>query len=207
MVLHVLVAPVEQVSTGVAVCINVTLLVHRGAAHAGVRPQKSGPCVRTQAVMPLLSPSSAFPAHASRLPLSPPGILACFSRLTDASLFLVLYGLTAVYFSGVMVGAGQGNVTALWLDGSKCGAGPSKARRSGQRRAGTGEVGWRVGLDSRSAPGVMVGGVLGAGGQHGVGLRQSTTGRMASGHHRCAPCWVDRREWDGQGLDALPRHR
>ncbi|KXZ54149.1 hypothetical protein GPECTOR_5g248 [Gonium pectorale] len=35
--------------------------------------------------------------------LAPAGILACFSRLTDASLFLVLYGLTAVYFSGVMI--------------------------------------------------------------------------------------------------------
>ncbi|GFR46632.1 hypothetical protein Agub_g8241 [Astrephomene gubernaculifera] len=35
--------------------------------------------------------------------LAPAGILACFSRLTDATLFLVLYGLTAVYFSGVMI--------------------------------------------------------------------------------------------------------
>ncbi|EFJ43283.1 hypothetical protein VOLCADRAFT_66117 [Volvox carteri f. nagariensis] len=35
--------------------------------------------------------------------LAPAGILACFHRLTDASLFLVLYGLTAVYFSGVMI--------------------------------------------------------------------------------------------------------
>jgi dolichyl-diphosphooligosaccharide--protein glycosyltransferase len=35
--------------------------------------------------------------------LAPAGVLACFSPLTDASLFLVLYGVTAVYFSGVMV--------------------------------------------------------------------------------------------------------
>ncbi|KAG2453082.1 hypothetical protein HYH02_002414 [Chlamydomonas schloesseri] len=35
--------------------------------------------------------------------LAPAGILACFSRLTDATLFLVMYGLTAVYFSGVMI--------------------------------------------------------------------------------------------------------
>ena len=35
--------------------------------------------------------------------LAPAGIIACFRPLTDASLFLVLYGLTAVYFSGVMV--------------------------------------------------------------------------------------------------------
>ncbi|GLI62500.1 hypothetical protein VaNZ11_005155, partial [Volvox africanus] len=35
--------------------------------------------------------------------LAPAGILACLHRLTDASLFLVLYGLTAVYFSGVMI--------------------------------------------------------------------------------------------------------
>ena len=35
--------------------------------------------------------------------LAPAGILACFSPLTDASMFLALYGITAVYFSGVMV--------------------------------------------------------------------------------------------------------
>lgn len=37
--------------------------------------------------------------------LAPAGIIACFKPLTDASLFLVLYGLAAVYFSGVMVSA------------------------------------------------------------------------------------------------------
>lgn len=35
--------------------------------------------------------------------LMPAGLLACFRPLSDVSLFLVLYGLTAVYFSGVMV--------------------------------------------------------------------------------------------------------
>ncbi|GAB4823675.1 hypothetical protein N2152v2_010721 [Parachlorella kessleri] len=35
--------------------------------------------------------------------LAPAGILACFKPLTDASMFLLLYGVTAVYFSGVMV--------------------------------------------------------------------------------------------------------
>lgn len=40
--------------------------------------------------------------------LAPAGILACLNRLTDASLFLVMYGLTAVYFSGVMVGVCSG---------------------------------------------------------------------------------------------------
>jgi len=35
--------------------------------------------------------------------LAPAGIIACFKPLTDASLFLLLYGLAAVYFSGVMV--------------------------------------------------------------------------------------------------------
>ena len=35
--------------------------------------------------------------------LMPLGFVACFQPLTDARLFLVLYGLTAVYFSGVMV--------------------------------------------------------------------------------------------------------
>lgn len=35
--------------------------------------------------------------------LAPAGLLACFHPLTDASLFLLLYGVTAVYFSGVMV--------------------------------------------------------------------------------------------------------
>lgn len=35
--------------------------------------------------------------------LMPIGFFFCFRPLTDASLFLVLYGITAVYFSGVMV--------------------------------------------------------------------------------------------------------
>ena len=35
--------------------------------------------------------------------LAPAGIIMCFMPLTDASLFLALYGVTAVYFSGVMV--------------------------------------------------------------------------------------------------------
>ena len=35
--------------------------------------------------------------------LAPAGLLLCFRPLTDASLFLLLYGVTAVYFSGVMV--------------------------------------------------------------------------------------------------------
>jgi hypothetical protein len=37
--------------------------------------------------------------------LAPAGMLLCFRPLTDASLFLLLYGVTAVYFSGVMVRA------------------------------------------------------------------------------------------------------
>jgi dolichyl-diphosphooligosaccharide--protein glycosyltransferase len=40
--------------------------------------------------------------HATAL-LAPAGIIMCFMPLTDASLFLALYGVTAVYFSGVMV--------------------------------------------------------------------------------------------------------
>lgn len=36
--------------------------------------------------------------------LMPAGLVACFFPLTDATLFLILYGMTAVYFSGVMVG-------------------------------------------------------------------------------------------------------
>lgn len=35
--------------------------------------------------------------------LAPAGLLLCFRPLTDASMFLLLYGVTAVYFSGVMV--------------------------------------------------------------------------------------------------------
>ena len=35
--------------------------------------------------------------------LMPAGLVALFWPLTSASLFLILYGLTAVYFSGVMV--------------------------------------------------------------------------------------------------------
>ena len=40
--------------------------------------------------------------------LAPAGIVACFKPLTDASLFLLLYGLAAVYFSGVMVRPSSG---------------------------------------------------------------------------------------------------
>ena len=35
----------------------------------------------------------------------PLGLIACFHPLTDASLFLVLYGVASAYFSGVMVSA------------------------------------------------------------------------------------------------------
>jgi dolichyl-diphosphooligosaccharide--protein glycosyltransferase len=35
--------------------------------------------------------------------LVPAGIIACFLPLSDASSFLVLYIVTSVYFSGVMV--------------------------------------------------------------------------------------------------------
>lgn len=33
----------------------------------------------------------------------PAGIISCFTRRSDGALFLILYGVTAVYFSGVMV--------------------------------------------------------------------------------------------------------
>lgn len=35
--------------------------------------------------------------------LAPAGLISCFLPLTDASLFLAVYAITAVYFSGVMV--------------------------------------------------------------------------------------------------------
>jgi len=35
--------------------------------------------------------------------LAPAGLIACFKKLDDGALFLILYGITAVYFSGVMV--------------------------------------------------------------------------------------------------------
>ncbi len=37
--------------------------------------------------------------------LMPAGLIALFRPLTHASLFLILYGVTAIYFSGVMVRA------------------------------------------------------------------------------------------------------
>jgi dolichyl-diphosphooligosaccharide--protein glycosyltransferase len=40
--------------------------------------------------------------HAAAL-LAPLGLVVCFRDLTDGALFLVLYGVTSVYFSGVMV--------------------------------------------------------------------------------------------------------
>ncbi len=40
--------------------------------------------------------------------LAPAGLLLCFRPLTDASMFLLLYGVTAVYFSGVMVSHDEG---------------------------------------------------------------------------------------------------
>ncbi|KAK6644568.1 Dolichyl-diphosphooligosaccharide--protein glycosyltransferase subunit stt3a [Polyplax serrata] len=35
--------------------------------------------------------------------LFPAGLYFCFSKLTDANIFLVLYGVTSIYFAGVMV--------------------------------------------------------------------------------------------------------
>ncbi|EFA77669.1 oligosaccharyl transferase [Heterostelium album PN500] len=35
--------------------------------------------------------------------LFPAGLYFCFSKLTDANIFLILYGITSIYFSGVMV--------------------------------------------------------------------------------------------------------
>ena len=37
---------------------------------------------------------------------APAGLLTCYRRMTDATLFLALYGVTAAYFSGVMVRGG-----------------------------------------------------------------------------------------------------
>ena len=33
----------------------------------------------------------------------PVGIYYCFKHLTDANMFIVLYGMTSIYFAGVMV--------------------------------------------------------------------------------------------------------
>ncbi|XP_064556127.1 dolichyl-diphosphooligosaccharide--protein glycosyltransferase subunit STT3A [Drosophila montana] len=35
--------------------------------------------------------------------LFPAGLYFCFSRLTDANIFIILYGVTSIYFAGVMV--------------------------------------------------------------------------------------------------------
>lgn len=35
--------------------------------------------------------------------LFPAGLYFCFSKLTDANIFLILYGVTSIYFAGVMV--------------------------------------------------------------------------------------------------------
>ena len=40
--------------------------------------------------------------------LMPAGLVSCFRPLTPASLFLILYGAFAVYFSGVMVRPARG---------------------------------------------------------------------------------------------------
>ncbi|GBF90577.1 hypothetical protein Rsub_03149 [Raphidocelis subcapitata] len=47
-------------------------------------------------------PSYITDLHAAVL-LAPAGIIGCFKNLNNGALFLVLYGITAVYFSGVMV--------------------------------------------------------------------------------------------------------
>lgn len=36
--------------------------------------------------------------------LFPAGLYYCFTRLTDHNIFIILYGVTSVYFAGVMVG-------------------------------------------------------------------------------------------------------
>ena len=35
--------------------------------------------------------------------LFPAGLYYCFTRLTDHNIFIILYGVTSVYFAGVMV--------------------------------------------------------------------------------------------------------
>lgn len=35
--------------------------------------------------------------------LFPAGLYFCFSRLTDSNIFIILYGVTSIYFAGVMV--------------------------------------------------------------------------------------------------------
>lgn len=35
--------------------------------------------------------------------LFPAGLYFCFSKLTDANIFIILYGVTSIYFAGVMV--------------------------------------------------------------------------------------------------------
>jgi len=35
--------------------------------------------------------------------LFPAGLYFCFKKLTDANIFLIMYGITSVYFAGVMV--------------------------------------------------------------------------------------------------------
>jgi dolichyl-diphosphooligosaccharide--protein glycosyltransferase len=35
--------------------------------------------------------------------LFPAGLYFCFKRLSDATIFIVMYGLTSMYFAGVMV--------------------------------------------------------------------------------------------------------
>jgi hypothetical protein len=44
----------------------------------------------------------------------PAGIVVCFHKLTDGSAFLVIYTITAVYFSGIMVRARLG--TGQWRE-------------------------------------------------------------------------------------------
>jgi dolichyl-diphosphooligosaccharide--protein glycosyltransferase len=37
------------------------------------------------------------------VPMIPVGIFCCFYNLTDENVFIILYGVTSVYFAGVMV--------------------------------------------------------------------------------------------------------
>lgn len=55
----------------------------------------------------------------------PAGLVACLTKRSDASIFLVLYGVTALYFSGVMVRWGSSTQACI---GVACSPGPACAQ-------------------------------------------------------------------------------
>lgn len=58
---------------------------------------------QTWTLVPLICSFFLFEISQILVFLFPAGLYLCFAKLTDANIFIILYGVTSIYFAGVMV--------------------------------------------------------------------------------------------------------